>query len=62
MVVRPRGFPGSLCGNNMRAMAYPFVALAILALWWSRGRTAPYPHLLDILVVLPISSTWASTP
>jgi len=36
-----------------RALTYPLAA-ALVPLWWRlRGRPEPYPHLLDLLVVLP---------
>ena len=36
-----------------RALTYPLATLLIPALWWTRGRPLPYPHLPDILVVPP---------
>lgn len=36
-----------------RALTFPLAALIVPALWWLRGAARPYPHLLDILVVLP---------
>jgi hypothetical protein len=36
-----------------RALAYPFAALIVPIVWWLRGRPQPYPHAIDILVVLP---------
>ena len=36
-----------------RALTYPLAALAVPVLWWFRGRARPYPHLVDLLVVLP---------
>ena len=43
-------------GKWMAARAVPTIGLVFLVpgLWWIRGRRAPYPHLLDILVVLAI--------
>ena len=35
-----------------RALAAMFFALLLPALWWIRGRSGPYPHLLDSLIVL----------
>jgi hypothetical protein len=36
-----------------RALAYPLAALIVPVAWRLRGRPQPYPHLVDILVVLP---------
>jgi glycopeptide antibiotics resistance protein len=36
-----------------RALAYPLAALIVPVVWRLRGRPRPYPHLIDILVVLP---------
>jgi hypothetical protein len=36
-----------------RALAYPLAALIVPVTWRLRGRPQPYPHLIDILVVLP---------
>jgi hypothetical protein len=36
-----------------RALAYPVAALIVPVVWRLRGRPQPYPHLIDILVVLP---------
>jgi hypothetical protein len=36
-----------------RALTYPLAALIVPVLWRLRGRPRPYPHLIDILVVLP---------
>lgn len=36
-----------------RALTYPLAALIVPVVWMLRGRTRPYPHLIDILIVLP---------
>jgi hypothetical protein len=36
-----------------RALTYPLAALIVPAVWWLRGRRRPYPHLVDVLIVLP---------
>ncbi len=36
-----------------RAIAYPLAALIVPVAWRLRGQPQPYPHLIDILVVLP---------
>lgn len=36
-----------------RAIAYPFAALVVPAIWWLRFRRRPYPAALDLLLVLP---------
>lgn len=36
-----------------RALTYPLAALIVPVVWRLRGRTRPYPHLIDILIVLP---------
>jgi hypothetical protein len=40
-----------------RALTYPLSALLVPVIWWivgkRRGRTPDYPHVLDILLVLP---------
>jgi hypothetical protein len=36
-----------------RALTYPLAALIVPVVWWLRGRPQPYPHAVDILVVLP---------
>jgi hypothetical protein len=36
-----------------RALTYPVAALIVPAVWWLRGRRRPYPHLVDVLIVLP---------
>jgi hypothetical protein len=36
-----------------RALAYPLAALIVPVGWRLRGRPQPYPHVIDILVVLP---------
>ena len=36
-----------------RALSYPLAALLIPSVWWLRGRPRPYPHLLDLMIVLP---------
>jgi hypothetical protein len=36
-----------------RALTYPLAALIVPIAWRLRGRPQPYPHLIDILVVLP---------
>jgi len=36
-----------------RALTYPLAALIVPVVWWLRGRPRPYPHLIDLLVVLP---------
>ena len=36
-----------------RALTYPLAALVVPVVWWLRGRGRPYPHLVDVLVVLP---------
>lgn len=36
-----------------RALTYPLAALIVPVAWRLRGRTRPYPHLIDILIVLP---------
>jgi hypothetical protein len=38
-----------------RALTYPLSALVVPVAWWFTGRRggAPYPHAIDILVVLP---------
>jgi len=37
----------------VRALTYPLAALIVPVAWSLRGRRRPYPHLVDILVVLP---------
>ncbi|MFL6039027.1 MAG: hypothetical protein ACJ74B_10375 [Gaiellaceae bacterium] len=36
-----------------RALTYPLATLIVPVAWSLRGRHPPYPHLVDILVVLP---------
>ena len=36
-----------------RALTFPLAALIVPALWWIRGGPRPYPHVFDIMVVLP---------
>jgi hypothetical protein len=36
-----------------RALTYPLAALIVPVAWWLRGKPRPYPHAVDILVVLP---------
>jgi hypothetical protein len=36
-----------------RAATYPLAALIVPVVWWLRGRPRPYPHAVDILIVLP---------
>jgi hypothetical protein len=36
-----------------RAATYPLAALVVPLVWWVRGRPRPYPHAIDVLVVLP---------
>ena len=36
-----------------RALTYPWSALLVPVLWWLRGRPSPYPHFVDVLIVLP---------
>jgi glycopeptide antibiotics resistance protein len=36
-----------------RALTYPLAALVVPVVWQLRGRPRPYPHLIDVLVVLP---------
>ena len=36
-----------------RALTYPLAALVVPLCWWLRGRARPYPHGVDMLVVLP---------
>src|SRR2546423_3724057 len=36
-----------------RALTYPIAALIVPVVWWLRGRPGPYPHAVDVLVVLP---------
>jgi hypothetical protein len=36
-----------------RAFGYPLSAAIVPVVWWLRGRPQPYPHPVDILVVLP---------
>lgn len=36
-----------------RALTYPLAALIVPIVWRLRGRPEPYPHLIDILIVLP---------
>jgi hypothetical protein len=36
-----------------RALTYPLAALVVPIVWRLRGRPQPYPHVVDILVVLP---------
>ena len=36
-----------------RALTYPLAALIVPVVWQLRGRPQPYPHSIDILVVLP---------
>ncbi|TML27553.1 MAG: hypothetical protein E6G26_09010 [Actinobacteria bacterium] len=38
---------------SARALAYPLAALIVPVVWRLRGRPRPYPHMIDILVVLP---------
>ncbi|MDP9482534.1 MAG: hypothetical protein M3P84_04840 [Chloroflexota bacterium] len=38
---------------TVRALIYPWAALAIPAVWWARGRPRPYPYLADIALVAP---------
>ena len=45
------GFQGK--GMGARAAAYPVALLVVPAIWWLRGRRAPYPHVVDMLVALP---------
>lgn len=44
-------FAGKAMGA--RALAYPLAALLVPVVWWARRRPRPYPHGLDLLVVLP---------
>ena len=37
----------------VRALVYPWAALALPATWWARGRPRPYPFLADIALVAP---------
>ena len=37
----------------VRALTFPLAALLVPALWWIRGRPRPYPHVFDIMIVLP---------
>ena len=36
-----------------RALTYPIAALVVPVVWWLRGRPRPYPHAVDMLIVLP---------
>jgi hypothetical protein len=36
-----------------RAIAYPFAALLVPALWWWRWRDRPFPAAIDILITTP---------
>ena len=36
-----------------RALTYWLAAAIVPVVWWLRGRPRPYPHAIDILVVLP---------
>jgi hypothetical protein len=36
-----------------RALTFPLAALIVPGLWWLRGPARRYPHLFDIMVVLP---------
>ena len=36
-----------------RALTYPVAALVVPIVWLLRGRRRPYPHAIDVLVVLP---------
>jgi hypothetical protein len=38
-----------------RALTYPLAALLVPVVWWASGRRGPYPHGLDLLVVLPFT-------
>ena len=38
-----------------RALTYPVSALIVPVAWWLRGRQRPYPHVVDMLVVLPFA-------
>src|SRR5436305_256246 len=38
---------------TVRALTYPCSVLLVPVLWWLRGRPSPYPHLIDVLIVLP---------
>jgi len=38
-----------------RALTYPLAALVVPVVWHLRGRPRPYPHLVDILIVLPFA-------
>lgn len=38
---------------TVRALIYPWAAVAIPAIWWGRGRPRPYPYLADIALVAP---------
>ena len=37
----------------VRSFVYPLMVLAVPVFWWTRGRSSPYPHHLDTLVMLP---------
>jgi hypothetical protein len=38
-----------------RALTYPIATLIVPAVWRLRGRPRPYPHLVDMLIVLPFA-------
>lgn len=44
-------FEGKAMGA--RLILYPLATLAVPIIWLIAGRRSPYPHLVDILVVLP---------
>lgn len=44
-------FQGKAMGT--RIITYPMVVFIVPLIWWLLGRRSTYPHLVDILVVLP---------
>ena len=40
-------------GMGVRAATYPIAILIVPLIWRLRGKSKPYPHLVDILVVMP---------
>ena len=40
-------------GMGIRAVTYPIALLIVPLIWRFRGKPKPYPHLVDILLVMP---------